>query len=177
MKRHWFYFLPGMLLGLCSLCGGLAGYRFNLTSSMPLGIWKKSTASHRGGYAAVCLLPDSAASQMASERGYLPPGLCRGGLAPLLKRITAIPGDTVLLTDERVCVNDACLPNSRTLSNDSAGRPLIHYPHGSYRVSPGEYWLFSTNKERSFDSRYFGPVPESAVVSFLAPVATFNCQY
>jgi conjugative transfer signal peptidase TraF len=139
MKRGWLYCIPGLLVCILCLCFGLALYRLNLTSNMPLGIWKKTTATHRGGYAAFCLRPNTVDGQLSNERGYLPSGICPGGLAPLLKRISAIPGDTVHLTDEQVCVNDTCLPNSRTLSVDSAGRPLVHYPRGSYRVPQGEY--------------------------------------
>lgn len=176
MKRGWLYFIPGVIICILCLCFGLAGYRLNLTSSMPLGIWKKTTATHRDGYAAFCLPPNSVAGQLANGRDYLPSGICPGGFAPLLKRVSAIPGDVVLLADEQVCVNDTCLPNSRSFSDDSAGRPLVHYPRGAYRVPEGEYWLFSTEDERSFDSRYFGPVPAASVIDFLAPVATFCRQ-
>lgn len=123
---------------------------------------------------AVCLAPDSGAAQLAVERGYLAAGQCPGGFAPLLKQIVAIPGDTVTLTDDQVCINDVLLRGSRALSEDSAGRPLFPYPRGTYRVPPGEYWLFATNLPQSFDSRYFGPVPESSILTSLVPVVTFE---
>jgi len=166
-----FFLLPGFLLTSVTLACGIAGYRINLTSSMPLGIWREITAIHRGSYVAACLAPDSGAAQLAVERGYLPAGQCLGGFAPLLKQIVAIPGDTVTLTDDQVCINDVLLRGSRALSEDSAGRPLVPYPRGTYRVPPGEYWLFATNLPQSFDSRYFGPVPESSILNSLVPVA------
>ena len=172
MKKRFLLLFPGLLLSFAALTSGIAGYRINLTPSMPLGIWKKSTIVHRGSYVAACLPPETGAAQLAIERGYLPAGQCPGGFAPLLKQIAAIPGDTVTLTDDEVWINGASLPDSQTLSYDSAGRPLVPYPRGTYRVPPGEYWLFATNLPQSFDSRYFGPVPESSILTSLVPVAT-----
>ena len=174
MKKRFLLLFPGLLLSFAALTSGIAGYRINLTPSMPLGIWKKSTIVHRGSYVAACLPPETGAAQLAIERGYLPAGQCPGGFAPLLKQIAAIPGDTVTLTDEEVWINEASLPDSRTLSNDSTVRPLVPFPRGTYRVLPGEYWLIATNLPQSFDSRYFGPVPESSILTSLVPVATFE---
>ena len=76
---------------------------------------------------------------------------CRTVSAPvaLLKQIAAISGDTVTLTDDQVWINGASLLDSQTLSYDSAGRPLVPFPRGTYQVFPGEYWLFATNLQNS----------------------------
>lgn len=174
MKSALLILSPILLLILFLLLGGLAGYRINLTTSMPLGIWKKSNAIHRGSYVAACIPPDTEAAQLAIQRGYIPPGQCPGGIAPLLKEIAAFPGDTVFLTDEAVYINGVQLPNSCTQSTDSEGRPLPSFPRGNYRVLPGQCWLFAITHPNSFDSRYFGPVPESSIVTSLFPVATFE---
>jgi len=174
MKKYFLLLFPGLLLSFAALTGGIAGYRINLTSSMPLGIWKESKAIHRGSYVAACLPSDTKVARLAIERGYLPAGQCPGGIAPLLKQIGAIPGDTVTLTDEQIWINEILLHDSRALSEDSAGRPLFPYPRGTYQVPPNEYWLFATNLPKSFDSRYFGPVPESSILTSLVPVATFE---
>jgi conjugative transfer signal peptidase TraF len=163
-----------LVLVLSSLIGGLAGYRINLTASMPLGIWKKSTVIQVGSYIAACIPPDTPAAKAAIERGYIPPGQCPGGLAPLLKRVAALPGDSVYLTDEAVYINGSPLPNSRTQAVDSKKRSIPPFPRGNYRVLPGQCWLFATTHPNSFDSRYFGPVQESSVVNSLLPVATFE---
>ena len=105
MKTPLYVLSPVVLLIVLSLLGGLAGYRINLTASMPLGIWRKSTVLQAGSYIAACIPADTPAAQVAIERGYISPGLCPGGFAPLLKQIVAFPGDTVLLTDEEVCIN------------------------------------------------------------------------
>jgi conjugative transfer signal peptidase TraF len=97
--------------------------------------------------------------------------------APPLKQIAAIPGDIVTLTDDQVWINEASLLGSGTLANDSAGLPRVPFPRGTHRVLPGEYWLFATNLPQSFDSRYFGPVSESSILTSLVPVVTFNPKW
>jgi len=176
MKLPVLLLSPVLSLFLLALVGGLAGYCINLTASMPLGIWKKSPLVQRGSYVAACIPPDTEAAQIAHKRGYLPSGKCPGGFAPLLKQVEALPGDTVLLTDEAVYINGLALPTSRTQATDSQGRTLPSFPRGSYRVLPGLYWLFATTNPNSFDSRYFGPVPETSIVTSLVPVATFELR-
>jgi len=63
---------------------------------------------------------------------------------------------------------------SRPQPNDSAGRPLVHFPFGHFRVPPGELWLFAPYHPRSYDSRYFGPVAAAAVRGWLIPAIVAN---
>ena len=46
---------------------------------------------------------------------------------------------------------------------DSFGRPMRHYPFGSYSVAPGTFWVASSCDERSFDSRYYGPIAAGSI--------------
>ena len=49
------------------------------------------------------------------------------------------------------------------------GGALIADPQrGAYPVAPKEVWLLSGHDPRSFDSRYFGPVPEAKSVQGIA---------
>jgi type IV secretory pathway protease TraF len=43
---------------------------------------------------------------------------------------------------------------------------------GAYIVPKGMVWLYG-NEPRSFDSKYYGPVPESNVLALLKPVITW----
>ena len=45
--------------------------------------------------------------------------------------------------------------------------------HGARRVAPGEVWLFGFNDRRSWDARYFGPVPLADVRGVLKPMVTW----
>ena len=62
-----------------------------------------------------------------------------------------------------VAVNGERLPNSATVARDSAGRPLAHVSWGKRQVAADQVWLLGLNNRRSWDSRYFGPVPLGAV--------------
>ena len=149
-----------------------AGLRFNATPSMPVGFWRmvpNHAQLQRGEIVVVCP-PDTASLRMGHERGYIPPGNCPGGSEPLVKPIAAVGGDVVAVSAIGVAVNGRPVPNTAQLSRDSAGRPLMPVPAGAYPVAPGEVWLLSGHDPRSFDSRYFGPVPESSVQGVSRPL-------
>jgi conjugative transfer signal peptidase TraF len=163
------------LTGLALLGAGAAGLRVNATASMPRGLWRVAPAAGpipRGAIVSLCL-PPGPLLRLALRRGYLSAGLCPGGVEPLLKPVAAISGDVVRVTVTGIAVNGAPLPNSAALQEDSAGRPLSPVPPGLYQVRPGTVWLVSTYAARSFDSRYFGAVPVSAVHGAAQPAWVF----
>ena len=149
-----------------------AGLRVNSTPSMPLGLWRV-VADHaplrRGEIVAVCP-SDTPAVRAGAKRGYIPAGRCQGGYAPLIKPVAAMAGDAVAISPAGAAVNGQVVPGSAPLAHDSAGRPLRPVPEGIYRVTPGEVWLLSGHDPRSFDSRYFGPVPDANVQGIARPV-------
>ena len=148
-----------------------AGLRFNATPSMPVGFWRimPNHAPLRRGEVVVVCPPDTAPLRMGQARGYIPPGSCPGGSEPLVKPIAAVSGDVVAVSAAGVTVNGRSVQGTAQLSRDSAGRPLEPVPAGAYPVTPGEVWLLSGHDPRSFDSRYFGPVPESSVQGVTRP--------
>src|SRR5512143_555275 len=93
-----------VLTGLAA--AGVAGYRINLTPSMPLGIWRMVAASEyaRGVVVAVCPPVDAP---------FLPRGSCPLGMQPLLKQIVGVPGDVITVTPAGVSINGGpLLPHS-----------------------------------------------------------------
>jgi type IV secretory pathway protease TraF len=44
---------------------------------------------------------------------------------------------------------------------------------GAYRFGTGEVWLFGFNNARSWDARYFGPVPLANVRGVLRQLVTW----
>ena len=91
----------------------------------------------------------------------------------MAKVIGALAGDELQIAPGFVSVNGVKFPNSSMAARDSAGRPLRHVPSGAYRVDAGEVWLFGFNNVRSWDARYFGPVPLANVRGVLKPVVTW----
>ncbi|HJU19338.1 MAG TPA: conjugative transfer signal peptidase TraF [Stellaceae bacterium] len=163
------------LTGLALLGAGAAGLRVNATASMPRGLWRVAPAAGpipRGAIVSLCL-PPGPLLRLALRRGYLDAGRCPGGAEPLLKPVAAIAGDVVRITAAGIAVNGALLPNSAARKQDSAARPLSPLPPGTYRVAPGAVWVVSSYAGKSFDSRYFGAVPVSAVRGTAQPVWVF----
>lgn len=147
------------------------GFRFNSTPSLPVGIWKVDTMTGalKRGQIVSLQPPNAVIFQTAKSRGYLGWGPGAGGYASLLKPVAAIGGDRVLVSVKGIAVNGALLRNSKALIKDTLGRPLTPAEHGIYTVRPGTVWVVS-NCVRSFDSRYFGPVPTANILGTARPV-------
>lgn|GEM_PF-1568638 len=106
------------------------------------------------------------------ERGDIVVFRTPGGVAArypdLVKRIIGLPGDVVGTDDGRVTID------GRLLAEPWLPRPVPPTepvsgtgPYGlesPYRVPVGEYYVMGDNRTDSEDSRYFGPVPRSAMV-------------
>ncbi|MQB33955.1 conjugative transfer signal peptidase TraF [Rhizobium rhizogenes] len=158
---------------LCgSVVAAVGGYRLNLTPSEPLGLWRieaLNRSTEVGDLVFICP-PSNASFIEALERGYLRRGLCRGGFAPLIKTIVALPGDRVVISGE-VVIDDRPIPASAVRATDGAGRAIHPYPGGV--VPPGHLFLHSSFAS-SYDSRYFGPIPASGLLGQARPVFTFD---
>ena len=79
----------------------------------------------------------------------------------------------VVIERAGVAINGKRIPHSAIASRDSSERPLAHVPFGVYRVAVDQVWLFGFHDRRSWDARYFGPVPLSSVRGALAPILTW----
>jgi conjugative transfer signal peptidase TraF len=82
-----------------------------------------------------------------------------GDVELLIKTVAAIPGDEVDVTAGGIAVNGHPIPRSAPLPRDDAGRKIQAMERGTYRVGPATVWIIAGSDIRSFDSRYFGPVP------------------
>ena len=164
---------PALALAITSLAAfGLCawgGIRFNSTGSLPVGLYRLSTAAD-ANLAEFC--PPEPLSRLSVVRQYRNRGNCPDGDNPLMKPIVASPGDVVVLSESGLKVNGKLLGNTAPRSQDSKARPLPHYPFGTYRVSSGTVWVASSYHRLSFDSRYFGPIPTSIIRHRLKPFLT-----
>lgn len=98
----------------------------------------------------------------ARRRGYLHRGACPGELEPMLKVLAGLPGDEVLQTSEALFINGRVLPHSKALEADAQGWPLPALAARRFVVRAGE-GIFVGDHPRSFDSRYFGPLPLASI--------------
>lgn len=173
--RRSFWALGAIITGgaLLSLGGLIFHLRIIVTdSAAPAGIYCLAVVpASRGELVAACL--PAALERQGLVRGYLRRGDCPAGAEPVAKVIGALPGDVVEVERGWVAVNGVKFSNSQTAARDSTGRPLAHVAWGEHRVGGHEVWLFGFNDTRSWDARYFGPVPAVDLRGVLRPVLTW----
>lgn len=176
-RRSFVALYVSFVLGVVfvSLFAWYAGYRLNLSPSVPRGVWKVEARAERprkDGYAIVSAGGadgeyKNPGYRLAAERGYLV------GPMPMLKRVVATEGDFVSYDrqERAVTVNGGYVFMTEILSRDTEGRPM---PSAAFPVRLKEYqvWLSSENI-RGYDSRYFGPV-SSDILKKATPVWTFR---
>jgi conjugative transfer signal peptidase TraF len=147
------------------------GLHINYTKSAPLGLWieQPAVSPKRGSMVSVCPPAVPIVADLI-EQARLSPGDCtETGARPLLKPVAAIEGDMV-----RIRSGEPIYINNTALNNSLPAPELKPWPDGDYRVSDGEVWVFSDYTDRSFDSRYFGPVSVSAVRAEVKPLLVFK---
>lgn len=149
----------------------LGGYRMNLTPSEPLGLWRIVPLDRSAGVDDLVFIcpPETPRMRQARARGYLRSGLCRGGIAPLIKTVIAIAGQHVEI-GASINVNGRVAPSSDLALRDGNGRPLSPFPSGF--VPRGQVFLHSPFLG-SYDSRYFGPLPASGILGLAQQVLTY----
>jgi conjugative transfer signal peptidase TraF len=150
------------------------GVVFNYTHSAPFGLYREqfdSEAAIHSPAPYVFFCPDRRWPSMRGEPNYRDPmRTCPDGFSPLIKPVVAWPGDLVSVSPAGIGVNGRQLKNSAPIERDSKGEALRSFAPGEYRVGPKELWVVSSFSPRSFDSRYFGPIPLKSVHSWLRPL-------
>lgn len=153
---------------------------FNPSLSLPQGFYVRTPTGEiqRGDLVSFCLAPDAA--RLARTREYLPSSSdgshpqCPENTPPMIKRIQALPGDTVEVNLEGVYVNGKQVADPPPHC-DASVRPLpIQY--GSHLLQAGEYWV-TTDLYLSLDSRVYGPVHRSQIFARAYPLLTASGQH
>jgi type IV secretory pathway protease TraF len=88
-----------------------------------------------------------------------------------LKRVAALPGDTVRVTAQGTYVNGKLWPGSAIPADVLETHRLEHYPFGVYVLRSGQLWVLSNNP-LGWDSRYFGPIDQQLVSATAQPLFT-----
>jgi len=173
-RRSVLLFLTGAVVFMSALAvtGFTGGYRLNLTPSEPLGLWRIEELQRPVSIGDLVFLcpPTTAVFEEARRRGYLRRGLCPGGFAPLIKSVAALPGQRVDITDH-VLIDGRLVPASSVWRTDGEGRAVNPDPGG---VVPPHHLFLHSPFASSYDSRYFGPVPNSGLLGLARPVLTFD---
>lgn len=81
-----------------------------------------------------------------------------------IKRIVGLPGETLLIEDNHVYINDELLQETYLpASTNTSGNGVIKQGV-PYSIPQGEYVVMGDNRTRSSDSRTWGTVPRDLIV-------------
>ncbi|WPO43192.1 S26 family signal peptidase [Tardiphaga sp. 42S5] len=138
-------------------------YVWNASGSVPLGLYRLRPAGKLFVTELVAIKPPEPLATFLGLNGYLPVGI------PMLKRVLALPGQTVCRSGRTISVDQIDMGEAR--ERDSRGRPLPVW-HGCRVVCEDELFLMNWQSKDSLDGRYFGPIAASAVVGRAFPVWT-----
>jgi conjugative transfer signal peptidase TraF len=166
--------IAGICLAVGLILAHQSGLRLNTTHSIPLGLYRMSGDPIETGASVLWCPPERPEFDLAKERGYIAAGFCPGGYGNMMKKVVATHNDVVSVTDEGVRINGILMPASQPFEEDSMGRPLPRFRVSDHVLASSELWLMSDTNSRSFDARYFGPVPRAHIQSTIHPVWTWE---
>lgn len=128
---------------------------YNSTASMPYGfyrVYNQIYTPHKGDIVMV---------KITSQNDKL------------LKKVVALAGDRVKITNKKVYINNKAINNGSIYNCDTHGVPLKPYLVDKI-LEDDEIFIMGEN-DRSYDSRYFGPIKISQSLIFKAkPIYTWS---
>ncbi|RUX07310.1 conjugative transfer signal peptidase TraF [Mesorhizobium sp. M2A.F.Ca.ET.037.01.1.1] len=135
---------------------------WNASASAPVGLYRVLAGDPARGDLVLARTPDFIAD-LAAQRGYLPRNV------PLVKRVVALSGEHVCAFNEAIIIAGKIV--ARRLATDTRGRTMPWW-NDCRALSGNEVFLLNGAATRSFDSRYFGPVPTKKIIGRLEPLWT-----
>jgi conjugative transfer signal peptidase TraF len=138
-------------------------YLWNASGSVPIGLYRLRPTGRLAVNQLVAVQSPEPLATFLADRRYLPRGI------PLLKRVLALPGQTVCRDQLAITVDEIEVGTAR--KHDSGGRPLPIW-QGCHIIADGEVFLMNMQSADSFDGRYFGVLPTSAIIGTAEPLWT-----
>ena len=140
---------------------------WNASESVPMGLYSVAPVGQLTVTTLVIAAPPQPLASFLAERGYLPLGV------PLIKRILALPGQSVCRNELAISVDGIAM--GVALARDRRGRALPVW-QGCQVIAQGDVFLMNWDEPASLDGRYFGPLPSSAIIGRAKPLWTFEEQ-
>jgi conjugative transfer signal peptidase TraF len=138
-------------------------YIWNASDSVPIGLYRLHPIHTLVVTDLVAVQPPKPLATFLNEGGYLPRGI------PMLKRVLALPGQTVCRNRLTVIVDNIEVGEAR--ERDSQNRPLPVW-HGCHVIVGGEVFLMNWQSADSLDGRYFGVLPATTIIGRAEPLWT-----
>jgi|TARA_R100000501_G_scaffold18540_1_gene40527 conjugative transfer signal peptidase TraF len=136
---------------------------WNASASVPIGFYRITPDNDPPVGALVAVAPPEQLARWMTVRGYL------GEDVPLLKHVLAKSGARICRIGDIVSVEARPVATAR--SSDRFGRPLPLW-QGCRTLRDGELFLLNPAHPDSLDGRYFGPLPDAAVLGRARPILT-----
>jgi len=167
-------FLVSLAISIIILIASIfyfGNYIYNATPSFPIGLYKinKNDKTIKRSKLILICPPATKLFYKANSKGYVSKGYCSSGLKPLIKKIAATSKDYISIS-KFVYINGIKQPKSNVYKKDSQGNSLKFSDKKNYYLKRNEIFLLSDYNERSFDSRYFGPIDKSLIIGTIEPV-------
>ncbi|OAF16956.1 S26 family signal peptidase [Bradyrhizobium neotropicale] len=164
----------GRLTIILAMCGATAlalspvgdtppSYIWNPSASVPIGLYRLQPARRLMVTELVAVRPPEPLANFLDLNGYLPIGV------PMLKRVLALPGQTVCRNGRVISVDG--IEMGAAQERDGRGRPLPVWL-GCRVVRADEVFLMNWQSPDSLDGRYFGSIPRWAVIGQALPLWT-----
>jgi conjugative transfer signal peptidase TraF len=138
-------------------------YVWNVSGSVPVGLYRLLPTGDLFVTQLVAVQPPEPLATYLADQTYLPRGV------PMLKRVLALPGQTVCRDGLAITVETMAAGEAR--DRDSRGRPLPLW-QGCQIIAAGEVFLMNWQSADSLDGRYFGVLPTSAIIGRAKPLWT-----
>ena len=138
---------------------------WNASESVPTGLYQVQPARRLMVTTLVVAYPPEPLAAFLSDSGYLPRGV------PLIKRILALPGQTVCRTGLTIAVDG--IEMGAAQERDRRGLALPAW-QGCRTIAGDEVFLMNWDEPASLDGRYFGPISLQAIVGRAVPLWTFE---
>jgi conjugative transfer signal peptidase TraF len=140
-------------------------YIWNASGSVPVGLYRLQPTGNLFVSQLVAVQPPEPLATFLADHRYLPRGV------PMLKRVLALPGQTVCRDGLAITVDNIAAGEAR--DRDSRAQPLPVW-QGCRVIAAGEVFLMNAQSADSLDGRYFGVLPTTAIIGRAKPLWTIG---
>ncbi|WOJ88351.1 S26 family signal peptidase [Methylocapsa polymorpha] len=136
---------------------------WNASASAPIGLYAVRPMGALHDSELVAVMPPEPVASLLADGGYLPRGV------PLMKRVLALPGQTVCRDGVLITVDQVEVGAAQARDRRGGDLPVWQ---GCRTLHLGEVFLMNPGVPDSLDGRYFGPLPASSIIGRAAALWT-----